>query len=69
METKAPTRPTVQDAMSELLLALGFDAMAREVKTETEHDRLCRYARIIVKQSPESKRLELANRFRLLRLF
>ncbi len=60
------TAPTIQDAMSALLLALGFDAMAREVKTETEHDRLARYARIIVKQSPAAQRLELANRFRML---
>lgn len=58
-------QPTLQDAMSELLAVLGFGAMAREVRTEKDTERLSRYARIIVKQSPESKRLALANQFRL----
>lgn len=57
--------PTMQDAMSALLLALGFNTMASEVKTETDRDRLSRYARIIVKQSPADKKLSLANNFRM----
>lgn len=57
--------PTIQDAMSELLGAMGFEAMAREVKTEQELDRLRKYAAIIVKQSPANVRMEIANRFRL----
>ena len=56
---------TMQDAMSALLFALGFDAMAEAVKTETDKERLCRYARVIVKQSPAEKKLALANNFRL----
>lgn len=60
------TPQTIQDAMSELLSALGFDAMAREVKTEQELDRLRTYARIIVKNTGDAdKRLKLANLFRL----
>jgi hypothetical protein len=57
--------PTIQNAMSALLFALGFDAMASAVKTETDRDRLSRYARVIVKQSPANKKLALANNFRL----
>jgi len=57
--------PRIQDALSELLAALGFDAMAREVKTEEDLQRLRYYARIIVKQSPEYRRSQLANLFRL----
>jgi hypothetical protein len=47
---------TTQSALSALLLALGFEAMAEEVLTETEHEMLVRYARVIVKNSPESVR-------------
>jgi hypothetical protein len=57
--------PTMQDAMSALLLALGFETMASEVKTETDRERLSRYARVIVKQSPADKKLALANNFRM----
>ena len=57
--------PRIQDAMSELLDAMGFERMAQEVKAEEELDRLRQYARIIVKQSPESKRSQVANLFRL----
>jgi len=57
--------PTIQDAMSELLAALGFDAMAREVKAEQDVERLRQYARIIVKQSKPEFKMALANRFRL----
>lgn len=55
----------IQDAMSELLQALGFDAMAREVKSEEELDRLRLYARIIVKQSKPEFQNKLANQFRM----
>ena len=51
--------------MSQLLAALGFDAMAREVKTEQDTERLSRYARVIVKQSPQAQKLALANQFRM----
>lgn len=54
--------------MSLLLLGLGFATMAEEVKKEEDHARLCRYARIIVKNAPEAQKQELASRFRLLRL-
>jgi Ni2+-binding GTPase involved in maturation of urease and hydrogenase len=59
------TTPTIQDALSELLDALGFAAMAADVITETDQERLRKYARIIVKQSPQSHKLALANRFRM----
>lgn len=57
--------PTIQDAMSELLDAMGFETMAHEVKTEQDLERLRRYARIIVKQSPPAMQIQIANRFRL----
>ena len=56
---------TIQDAMSELLGSLGFDAMARDVRTEQDVERLRQYARIIVKQSPQEHKMRLANLFRL----
>ena len=60
----------VQDAMSDLLDALGFEEMAKQVKSEYDHERLCKYARWIIKNTPgpESRRLSLRNNFRLLKL-
>lgn len=58
----------IQDAMSELLDALGFEAMAREVKTEEDIARLRQYYRIIVKNTGDpDKRVKLANLGRLTR--
>jgi hypothetical protein len=57
----------IQDAMSELLAAMGFDRMAQEVKLEEELDRLRLYAKMIVKNAPSDKRVILANKFRLCR--
>jgi len=59
--------PRIQDALSELLAALGFERMATDVKTEDDLARLRTYARIIVKNSPPTAQREIANRFRLLR--
>ena len=60
--------PTIATALSELLAALGFDAMARDCATETDHARLCRYAKVVLKQSPETQRRVLYSRFAMLRL-
>jgi hypothetical protein len=49
--------------MAALLEALGFTAMAKDVLTETDPDRLRRYARIIIKQSPKDKQHVLATKF------
>ena len=57
--------PTIQDAMSEMLDAMGFEAMAREVKGETETDILRKYARVIVKNSRPEFKLKAANLFRM----
>jgi hypothetical protein len=43
---------TTQTALSLLLTGLGFEAMAREVLTENDTDRLRKYAAIVVKNSP-----------------
>lgn len=59
---------TVQTALSELLGALGFEQMARDVMGETDRDRLSRYARIVVKNAPEAQRMALHSRFVMLRL-
>jgi len=59
---------TIQTALSELLTALGFTQMAADVVSETDHQRLQRYARVIVKATPEAQRRPLVRRFALLRL-
>lgn len=59
---------TIQDALSQLLAALGFDAMAREVKTETDKTTLGKYARIIIRTSPQDKKMALTSRFKALNL-
>lgn len=45
-------RLDIRPGLSALLGALGFDAMARDVRTETDPKRLDRYARIARKQAP-----------------
>lgn len=55
-------------ALSALLLALGFNAMANEVLTETDRDRLIRYARVIIKNSPEAQRPAIVRNLRALGL-
>ncbi len=59
---------TINDCLSELLSALGFDCMAADVKGETDKRRLGRYARIIVKQSSEPYKTQLFYRFKSLNL-
>ena len=59
---------TTQDALSALLKALGFGQMSKDVCTEQNHETLGRYARIIIKNSPQEKRAELVSHFRHLRL-
>ena len=61
---------TIQTALAELLLALKFNAMAEECRTETRHEYLCRYARIVLRQGERagwdySKRLKLASLFKM----
>jgi hypothetical protein len=43
--------------------------MAQDVMDETEFDRIVRYVKVAVKNSPEQFRLRVANNFRLLGLF
>jgi hypothetical protein len=59
---------TTQDALSALLASLGFEAMAREVKSEQDNERLSRYSRIVVKNSPVQIRRQLTVRFHFLGL-
>lgn len=63
METKAIT-----EMLREFLSALGFEAMARDVVSETEWSRIQHYARIVLKQAPADKKLALRSRFAMLRL-
>jgi hypothetical protein len=58
-------QPTINTAMSEMLNALGFEAMAREVLAEDDVDRLRKYARVIIKNSPEPIARKAANLFRM----
>jgi hypothetical protein len=48
----------IQDGMAEILKTLGFDAMAAGVKTETDLERLHRYAAVIIKRVPAERRNE-----------
>jgi hypothetical protein len=61
---------TIQTALAEFLSALKFNAMADECRTETRHEYLCRYARIILRNAERSgwdysKRLRMAKLFKL----
>lgn len=55
--TTATATVTEQQAMSLMLKALGFDAMSAAVMTESDEERLARYARVILKniKTPELK--------------
>jgi hypothetical protein len=46
----------ITTGMSALLKALGFDAMAANVIGESDTERLTKYARVIIKNSPQAKR-------------
>lgn len=59
---------TTQDALSALLSSLGFETMAHEVKSELDNERLSRYARVVVKNSPIGIRRQLTVRFHFLGL-
>lgn len=59
---------TRQQALSALLAALGFEAMARDVLIETDAERLVRYAGIIIRKSPQPARAQLVSSFRALRV-
>ena len=52
------TAHTINDALSALLLSLGFRTMARQVKTERDTERLSKYARVIVRNMPADKRAQ-----------
>lgn len=60
--------PTVQVALSSLLAALRFEAMSKEVLTETNPERLSRFARFILRHSPANITDKLAVNFRALGL-
>lgn len=55
--------------MSDLLAAMKCEQMAKDVLSETEKDRLCRYARVIVKSARPAEKMALASKFRLLNLY
>ena len=56
-------------AMSDMLQAVGFEAMARDVKTERDFERLQHYARIILKHAVDGKaKPAIRERFLLLGL-
>lgn len=46
----------IRTTLSELLVAEGFTAMSRDVLEEYEPKMIQRYARIVVKNAPASKR-------------
>ena len=58
----------VRPMLVEFLSRLGFETMAREASTETEWDRLQRYARVILHSLPQDKKRDVYSRFALLKL-
>jgi hypothetical protein len=63
MDTKAIT-----EMLREFLVAMGFDAMARDVANETEWERIRHYARFVLKQTPQEQKQAIHSRFVMLRL-
>ena len=59
---------TIPQMLHEFLSALGFTAMAQDVLSETDQKRLCHYARVILRQLPESQKRAVYSRFAMLRL-
>ena len=57
------TTENITGAMSAILKSLGFEAMAKQVIGETNSERLTKYARVIVKNSPPSARSRLFELF------
>ena len=56
--------PEITSMLSELLSALGFGAMAEDVKSETDAERIRRYARVVAKHANDQRittRLQLLN--------
>lgn len=61
--------PRIQDAMSKLLAAQGFTQMSQDVLGESDNERLRHYARIVVKNTPDSAaKIQLISNFKILRL-
>ena len=70
LQTGETTMQTTQDALSALLSALGFSAMAREVLKEKNQSILCKYARVIVKNTSDARlQREVATKLRMLNLY
>lgn len=59
---------TTNNALSALLLALGFNQMAEDVLKETERERLVRYAKVIIKNCPDAQRAAIVRNLRALNL-
>jgi hypothetical protein len=59
---------TVQQMLGEFLGAMGFEAMAHDVQSETDRARLQRYARVVLKQLPADRKRAVHSRFALLGL-
>ena len=53
----------ITHAMGTMLASLGFESMAREVIGEADGERLGRYARVIIRNSPRTHRARLLELF------
>lgn len=60
--------PSVQQMLNTFLVPMGFEAMAADVLTETDPDKLRKYARVILRQLPEDKKMKVFTRFAMLKL-
>ena len=59
---------TIQQMLSELLSAFGFEQMSKDVLTEQDQHTLQKYARVVLRQVPEQDKRAVYSRFALLRL-
>ena len=56
-------KENITEGMSAILKSLGFEAMAKQAVGETDPERLTKYARVIVKNSPAAARARLFELF------
>jgi hypothetical protein len=64
----APESEALAAALAELLLGLGFRAMAAQAGAERDHERLQLYARIVVKNAREPQKAAIRERLERLGL-
>ena len=62
-QNMTPNTADITTGMSAILAALGFEAMSQNVIGESDGERLGKYARVIIRNSPQGKKAELLQMF------